>query len=98
MRIVSGYLSVSMQKDISGWQFFLVYFNGQSWGTSWILTVSTKQGKKYHNSIINVNFVNFNSSNCWSCIAYSFDMLQAMFEMNFFQIQIFRPVQKCQPK
>ena len=54
----------------------------------WVLTVSTvstKQGEKYHNSTINVNFVNCTAYVCWSCCTGLFDILQAMFQMNFFE-------------
>ena len=49
-----------------------------------------QQDKKYNNSVINPNLMNFNAYKCWSHTANLFDILQAMFQINFFFARVFQ--------
>ena len=79
---LSGYLSVSMQKDVSGLLIFLVDFYVQSWKINRNSSF-TKQGKNYFNLTNFGNFLIF-PIYLWSInYADSFDMLLAMVYKNF---------------
>ena len=81
--LLSGYVSVYQRISLDCKYLWLISCVkvGEKIG---ILTISTEKGKKYHNSIININFMNFNAYIYYSCCAESFDILQAMFWNKFF--------------